>query len=101
MKNTFTLLTMIFIFSSIYGQTEPNNQTELSKKMPPMSMLKGTPGEVKHIYELPNPMDYKIYNLSGNLIQYGNAEFIDYTHYRKGVYFISYGDKKETFEVTE
>ena len=46
-------------------------------------------------------MDYKVYDAKGSLIQSGNAEFVDYTDFKQGVYFIAYGDKKEKFEVKD
>jgi hypothetical protein len=85
-----TILTLMISLSS-YCQTEP------SKNLPPIKMLPKT-GEVKQIYELPKKADYKVYNSQGKLVTAGNAQFVDYTDYKKGVYFILVGDKKERFE---
>lgn len=71
-----------------FGQDQP------SKKMPPLSMLKGKPGEKKTIFELPHNTDYKIFNQKGKLIASGNAEFIDLTKFKKGTYFITFDEKR-------
>jgi hypothetical protein len=94
MKLLVTVILSSIISVSAFGQSEP------SKKLPPMKMLKKyKPGEVMRIYELPEKMDYKIYGVKGILVSSGNAEFVDYTDYKKGIYFIAFGDKKEKFEV--
>ena len=56
-------------------------------------------GEVKQIYELPEKTDYKIFDSKGKLVSSGNAEFIDCTDYKKGIYFVNFEDRKEKFEV--
>jgi hypothetical protein len=56
-----------------------------------------TSGEVKLIYELPKVHEYKIYNQKGDLIAQKTGQFVDYTNYEKGTYFIAYADKKEHF----
>jgi hypothetical protein len=94
MKLLATVILSSIISVSAFGQSE------LSKKLPPMKMLPKN-GEVKTIYELPEKMDYKIYDAKGELVSSGNAEFVDYTDYKKGVYFIVYEDKKEMFEVKD
>lgn len=91
MKLAALFIVTVILSLNSFGQTEP------SKKLPPIKMLPKK-GEVKHIYELPAPSAYKIYDIKGNLIAEGNAEFIDYTEYKKGIYFIAYADKKEKFE---
>ena len=92
MKLLATVILSSIISVSAFGQAEP------SKKLPPMKMLPKD-GEVKTMYELPEKMDYKIFDVKGKLVTSGNALFIDYTDYEKGIYFIIYGDKKEMFEV--
>lgn len=81
-----------------YSQTDTSNgKPAMSKKMPPMSMLPKKPGEVKQIYELPKVYDYKVYDQKGKLIEHKTGEFIDYTNYKKGDYFVLYENRKETF----
>jgi len=55
-------------------------------------------GQVKHIYELPKKQEYKVFDNKGKLITTGNAQFIDYTEYKKGIYFIHFNKNKEKFE---
>jgi len=76
-----------------YAQTEP------SKKLPPIKMLPKKPGQVKKIHELPQKSKYEIFNNFGEFIVKGEAEFIDITHYKAGVYFIKYEDKTERIEI--
>jgi hypothetical protein len=82
----------ILAFVISFGQNDSNT------KLPPIEMLKGKPGDVKHIYELPSSTNYKIYNQKGHLIDSGYAEFIDYTEYKTGTYFIKYDNKTLTFK---
>lgn len=70
----------------MYAQNEP------SKKLPPMKMLPKE-GEVKKIYELYDEVDYTIFDRSGATYQTGRAEFIDYTDFPVGTYFIRYSDE--------
>lgn len=82
-----------------FSQTDTSQiNAPMSEKMPPMSMLPTKPGEVKQIYELPKVCEYKIYNQKGKLIEHKTAEFIDYTKYKKGTYFVKYENKTETFK---
>lgn len=92
MRLVATIILSSIISVSAFGQTEP------SKKLPPLKMLPKD-GEVKSIYELPEKTDYKIFDAKGKMVSSGNAEFIDYTDYKKGIYFVNFGDRKETFEV--
>lgn len=88
---------MILILIGLTVTMTTNAQEEeMSKKMPPMSMLPKD-GEMKRMYELPDSSDYKIYNQKGKLVESGQAEFIDITDYKKGTYFIVYDGKKEMF----
>lgn len=90
MKLILLLFTsLIFIIS--FGQNEP------SQNMPPVEMLQGNE-ELKNIYELPFQTDFKIYDRKGALIDSGNAQFIDYTNYKAGTYFIKYDNQTKTFE---
>jgi hypothetical protein len=87
-----------FAFSlsfSSFGQSE-----ELSKELPPIKMLPKK-GEVKQIYELPSKTDYKVYNSDGKFLTEGNAQFIDYTTYQEGTYFVHFNGKSESFEKTK
>lgn len=90
MKTTTFIVLMFASSTTLFAQDEP------SKKLPPCNMLPKT-GEVKRIYELPAKSDYKIYDSNGQLVEGGNAEFIDITTYKKGTYFIQYDGKKEMF----
>ncbi len=91
MKILVVVILTVFISTFSYGQETP------SKKMPPLSMLNGKLGEKKTIFELPDSMDYKIYNQKGKQITSGYAEFIDLTNFKKGTYFIIYSDQKIEF----
>ena len=90
MQMNFTLLIFLALSFNAFSQNEP------SKNLPPIKMLPKV-GEVKLIYELPAKTDYKIYNSAGRLIQEGNAQFIEYTNYKKDTYFITFDDKTEKF----
>lgn len=83
MKKLWITLTVTLLAFSSFTQEDPN------KKMPPLDMLPKD-GEVKHIYQLPNKVIYKIYNIKGALVDSGNAQFIDYTNYEVGTYFVRY-----------
>lgn len=90
---TIAVIALALSFSvSGYSQDEP------SKNMPPISMLPKK-GKKKMIYELSTVSDYKVYNSKGKLVTEGNGQFIDCDKYKKGDYFVIYGDKKETFHV--
>ena len=92
MKLLATIILSSIISLSGYSQSEPN------KKLPPMKMLPKA-GEVKQIYELTEKAEYNIFDSKGKLITTGNAQFIDYSEYKKGTYFIQIvGGKKESFE---
>jgi hypothetical protein len=73
------------------------SQNEQSKNLPPLEMLPKE-GNVKQIYELPTKTEYKIYTIEGELLHEGNAQFIDYTDYKEGTYFVIFDGKKEYFE---
>ena len=73
------------------------SQNEQSKNIPSIKILPKN-GEVKQIYELPAKTEYKIYNAAGKLVTEGNDQFIDYTKYKKGTYFILFNGRKEIFE---
>ena len=95
MKNVLKLIVLLILFTSIsnvvYSQKKP------SKNLPPIKMLPKN-GEVKHIYELSQKFEYKVFDVKGELMVTGNAQFIDYTEYKKGVYFIHFKKKIEKFE---
>lgn len=91
------ILLTIVAFSigiSAFSQNEP------SKNLPPMRLLPKV-GQVKSIYELPNSTEYKVYNQKGELISEGKGQFIDYTEYTIGTYFVRFEGKSETFEKTK
>lgn len=95
-----TILTIICVLMTLVtiSQSDTSRKTNtMSKKMPPMSMLPKKPGEVKQIYELPKVCEYKVYDQQGALIEHKTAEFIDYTEYKKGTYFVLFENKKESF----
>jgi len=50
-------------------------------------------------YELPNSVNYKIYDIAGELHQEGTGEKVDITDFKSGIYFISYDGIKEKIEV--
>lgn len=85
MKKSILLVLVLLSFSCVsFGQEET------SKKLPPLKMLPAKPGEVKQIYELPDSTNYSVYNQKGKLVDSGNAEFVDFTKYKSGTYFIKY-----------
>jgi hypothetical protein len=95
-----TILTTVFASIALltFSQTDTSHKkSEMSKKMPPSSMLPKS-GEVKLIYELPKVCDYKVFDENGTLIDQKKGEFIDYTSYKKGTYFVKYENKTETFK---
>ncbi len=92
MKTIFSVVLAVAFCSIALGQDEP------SKKMPPIKMLMGKPGEVKYIYELPDSSKYSIYDQLGKLVESGHAEFINYTDYKPGTYFIQYDGITRQFE---
>jgi hypothetical protein len=73
------------------------SQKESSDILPPLKMLPKA-GEVKHIYELPSSFDYIIFDSNGKALLSGNGQFIDYTCYEKGTYFVRFDGKSESFE---
>ncbi len=96
-----TIFTFAFASTALltFSQTDTSQKkSEMSKKMPPMSMLPKNPGEVKMIFELPKVCDYKVFDEKGTLIDQKKGEFIDYTSYKKGTYFVKYENKTETFK---
>lgn len=74
-----------------YSQEEP------SKKLPAMKMLPKE-GEVKQIFELSDLSEYELFDGFGNFISRGEGQFIDYTNFKKGTYFVRYNGKTEKFE---
>lgn len=75
-----------------YGQEEKEQQ-----KLPPLEMLPKN-GEVKIIYELPEKVDYEVFNQNGELVTSGNGEFIDVTDFKSGNYFIKFNDQTRLYE---
>jgi len=96
MKKLILLAFCSTISLTVLGQQE-EDKNKPSKNMPPVNMLPKS-GEVKQIYELPSKCSYEIFNSKGEFVTKGNAQFIDYTEYKKGVYFIRYENKTERFE---
>jgi hypothetical protein len=92
MKTVLLLITGMTLSFSSFSQNEP------SKNLPPLEMLKGKPGSVKHIYELPSIVDYKVYDKKGKLISEGKGKWVDYTKYKQGTYFIKYDAQTKSFE---
>ena len=98
MKKNILIIVCVLTALVSFGQTDTTKKkSEMSKKMPPTSMLPKDPGEVKLIYELPKVCEYKIFNEKGELVEHKTAEFVDYTNYKKGSYFIKFENKSETF----
>ncbi|HYG50313.1 MAG TPA: hypothetical protein VD905_05390 [Flavobacteriales bacterium] len=93
----FILLALFSIVSLHVFSQETEDINVPSKAMPPAKMLPKA-GKVKHIYELPSKCEYEIFNSMGEFVTKGNDQFIDYTAYKKGIYFIRYGNKTERFE---
>lgn len=89
-KMLMFILSKLIIFTCL-GQ----NQT--SHKLPPMKMLPKN-GDTAEIYELPYEANFKVYNRLGELIDSNYGQFIDYTDFEDGVYFIKFNDKTITFE---
>ena len=99
MKKTILTITCVLLTLVTFSKTDTSQKkAPMSKKMPPMSMLPKNPGEVKQIYELPKVCEYKTFDENGTLIEHKTAEFIDYTSYKKGTYFVKYENKTETFK---
>ena len=88
----FIVLTVAALSFGIAGFS----QNQANKKLPSTEMLPKE-GEVKHIYELPAATNYKIYDQKGELVKEGKGQFIDYTDYKKGTYFILFDGKKHSF----
>ncbi len=72
-------------------------QEEPDQSLPPIAMLQSEDGEPKTIYELTNSAHYFIYSQQGALIDSGYAQYIDFTEYDGGTYFIRYDGKNEVF----
>lgn len=99
MKKTFLTIACVVTSIVAFSQTDSSQKkASMSKKMPPTSMLPQKPGEVKLIFELPKVCDYKVFDENGALIDQKKGEFIDYTAYKKGTYFVKYDNKTETFK---
>ena len=93
------LVIPIIVLTVFLGQETTLAQNKPAKKLPPIKMLKkGKLGEAMHIYELPNKSEYQVFDDFGNFLKKGNAQFIDFTEYKKGIYFIKFGDKTEKYE---
>jgi hypothetical protein len=73
---------------------------DTSLKLPPMSMLEGGPS-IKQILELNHPAHYSIHNVNGQFVDSGFAEFVDYTDYEPGIYFLRYDTINQQFEKKE
>lgn len=98
MKKSILIITGILMSVFAFSQTDSTRkENTMSKKMPPLSMLPKNPGEMKMIYELPKECEYQIFDEMGNFLSKGKAEFIDYTDYKKGKYFIKFENQTETF----
>lgn len=65
-----------------------------------MSLLQGG-SSVKQILELNYPAHYNIYSVNGQLLDSGFAEFVDYTDYEPGIYFLRYDTINQQFEKEE
>lgn len=89
------LVLLLSLFSTI--SISSYSQAELTKNVPPISMLPKD-GEVKQIYELPVSTDYRIYNSTGQLVLESTGQFIEYTKFKKGVYFVRFEGKSESFK---
>lgn len=72
-------------------------QNKVSNNIPPLEMLPKD-GETKFIYELSTKSKYKIFDSNGKLLSEGNHQFIDFSAYKEGAYFIHVGDRIELFE---
>ncbi|MBD3638648.1 MAG: hypothetical protein HUJ25_14950 [Crocinitomicaceae bacterium] len=91
MKISSLFFSLFIVSATSFGQNEP------SKELPPVEMLPKK-GEVKKIYELPVETEYKVYDSNGKLLTAGFGQFIDYTDYEKGTYFIRYNNKSVQLE---
>ena len=83
------LLTVILLATTL--NTSAFGQSEQSQNLPPIKILP-IENEVKNIYELPSKTDYEIFNSKGQLIAEGNAQFVDYTDYKSGIFFIRFNN---------
>ena len=88
----FILCLIAFTISlSSFGQAK-----KISKELPPREMLPKH-GEVKQIYELPSKTNYEVFNSKGELVAKENGQFIDYTKYDLGTYFVRFDGVTESF----
>ncbi|MFT6243403.1 MAG: hypothetical protein ACJA0U_001503 [Salibacteraceae bacterium] len=89
-KTVLLLITIVFSVLSF-------GQKDTSQKIPPLVMLPAK-GEVKTFFELSSKSNYKIYDQNGSFIDSGYAQFIDYTDYKAGKYFVRYDGNIGKFE---
>lgn len=61
-------------------------------------MLNGEPGSTKNIIELPESTHYQIFNQMGEYVDSGFAEFVDYSDFEPGRYFLHYDTVQTHFE---
>ena len=97
-KQILTIAFAFMAFMAISQADTSQKEATLTKRMPPLNMLPKNPGEVKQIYELPKVCDYKVFDENGTLIEQKRGEFIDYTSYKKGTYFVKFENKTEAFK---
>jgi len=83
MKSIPLILTVL-IFSISFGQNDSINELHHEEIIE------------KKIYELPAIYDYKVFDAKGKLISEGKGQFIDYTKYKFGKYFINYNGQTKT-----
>ncbi|MCH2234780.1 MAG: winged helix-turn-helix domain-containing protein [Crocinitomicaceae bacterium] len=95
------LLSLLLLLPTVFfGQNDSTGvDEEVPQKLPPMRMLSGE-GEAQNFFELEYEADYQVFDQMGALVEEGHGEFIDYTDYEGGTYFVSYDDKTQFFKHT-
>lgn len=90
------LKTLILFFISLTIGLSSFGQNEPDQTLPPLEMLP-TDGEIKYIHSLPYESSYQIYDVKGMSYDSGYGQFIDYTEYEPGEYFVHYDGGIENF----
>ena len=86
----------IFVFVLLLGALsfgQENNKNNFSK-----TEVVPEKGSDKLLYELSMKTDYKVFNSEGELIREDHGQFIDYTDYELGTYYVRYNGRVEQFK---
>ena len=98
-QNSMTILKSTLVIV-LFASLTSTSLAQAAKKspLPPIKELPKV-GEVKSFYELPEVVDYKVYDSTGKLYAKGNAQFVDVTNYPKGTYFFAYNGQKVAHKI--